>query len=703
MLKIHPKIEAALRFPEHGTIIDGVYASQAIDTSAEVIDIRGADISSLNEDGVLNTEHNNPDKKDSATFSVILGRIIFAKKIFSEADCESEREVDYWRQLNLPFIYGAAELFDAEDHENAKSAASIIKHYHKRNLPVVIRYSIEGSTLERMGNNLTRTLARRVACTIKPCNRSSYSNLVAEPEVKQIGDDFIEKNEKFISTFEMESLVLIEDPIEILADALADIKDLNKTLTLGSGDAAPSNLTQGAALSVEDVDGKARKTFMKSQVLAAIRDWDGTGRFKDFLKHRMPDADPSFFERFEDATQHLHLKKVETVHDDTSSMHRLRDLNTKPPPGTKQFKGKHVIPGEIELTAGPYQGSKLKLMHMTDEHAYVQPSSTGGEKEHTINKLPRSKEGSLFVVTQHPAPVDLPNYIHGDKHSNLALTQHHSQKELIHGIDLAKPSQEISGGQTKGLAPEGSATGWYKNLNGKSVLVKPAFDNPKNDDLEPGSGDYVSTADRETIFHNVAKNYFGLGNHVPTTASFKHPNTKHPHSAMEMVPDATHVIPKSNSHESRDHLVGAGDTGQLDKMAVMDMVMGNADRNRLNYMTSKNSPNVHLVDNASIFNYKSQFPDDDLPTYLTDYHHAKKQKFDDAHMHPEAINWLVKLDPFELGAELTAQGVHQSIANQAVSRLLSMQSEAIMGKKKTADILFAHGRYSHSPVSREVG
>jgi hypothetical protein len=698
MLKINPKIEEALRFPEHGTIIDGVYASQAIDTSAEVIDIRGTDISSLNDDGVLNTEHHNPDKKDSATFSVILGRIIFAKKIFGEEDCESERELDYWRQLQLPFIYGAAELFDAEDHENAKSAAAIIKHYHKRNLPVVIRYSIEGSTLERLGNNLTRTLARRVACTIKPCNRSSYSNLVAEPEVKQVGEDFIEKNEKFISTIEMESKVLIEDPLVVLEDALASIKELNKALTLGGSDVAPSALTQGGALSVEDL-GKKRQ-FFKSQVLAAARDWDGKGSFKEFLKHRLPDADPEFVDRFAQVASHMHLQKDEVkAPDDLSPRYRLRDLNTKPPPGTKQFKGKHVIPGEVELTAGPFQGSKLKLMHLNESHAYVQPLSSGGVKEVTINKLPRSKEGMHFVITQHPHDVDLPNFVHGDKHGNLALTQHHEQKELMHGIDLAKPPEGVPVGSTKLNADPNAAIGWYRNLNGKKVFVKPAYKEP-TDDLNPKAIDYMNTADRETVFHNVAKNYFGLGEHVPTTASFKHPDTKHPHSAMELVPDASHFVPKSASHESRDHLVGMGDTGQLDKMAVMDMVMGNGDRNRFNYLTSKHAPHVHLIDNALTFNYKEEGK---IPTYLTDYHAAKHNKFDEAFMHPQALQWLIKLDPFALGAELTSQGVHQSIANQAVSRLLSMQSEAIMGKKKTADILFAHGRYAHSPVLREVG
>ncbi len=701
MVKLHPKIEEAMRHEGHGTILDGVYASQAIDTSAEVIDIRGADISSLNEDGILNTEHNNPDKKDSATFGVIIGRVIFAKKIFSADDCESERELDYWNQLQLPFIYGASELFDAEDHENAKAAAAIIRHYHRRSLPVVIRYSIEGSTLERNGNHLLRTLARRVACTIKPCNRSSVNNLVSEPGPKQVGPDVIEKNENQLASFEMEAFPLIEDPIVLLEDALASIKDLNKTLTLGGGNAMPSTLTGGAALAVEDVDGKKKKDFFKSQVMAAARDWNGLGKFEDFLKHRLPEADPDFVVRFAQYASEIRFKKSEeqAVPEDHSPRYRLRDLNTKPPTGTKPFKGKHVIPGEVELVAGPFQGSKLKLMHLNDSHAYVKSFSSGGDKEITVNKLPRSQEGTHFVVNQAPQHVDLPNFVHGDKHADLGLTQFHEQKELMHGIDLAKEPSSVPFGDTKANATGEMAIGWYKNLNGTMGFVKPAI-KAKSDDLDPKSPDYVNSARREVIFHNTAKNFFGLGEHVPTTALFKHPDTKHEHSVMQLIPNASHAIPGSSSHESADAVRGAGDSGQLDKLAVMDTVMGQGDRNRFNYMTTKDHPGVHLNDNAMIFNYNEEGK---VPTYLTDYHNFKSQKFDEAKMHPEALKWLANLDPFALGAELTAQGVHQSLANKAVVRLLSMKSEAVMGKNKTSDILFAHGRYAFKPVHREVG
>ena len=67
------------------TYIDGIGASQNIDSSGEIVDIAGLDISSLEVDGSLNWEH----KKDFP--EQLVGKILKAKKIFSEKDCEDDR------------------------------------------------------------------------------------------------------------------------------------------------------------------------------------------------------------------------------------------------------------------------------------------------------------------------------------------------------------------------------------------------------------------------------------------------------------------------------------------------------------------------------------------------------------------------------------------------------------------------------------
>lgn len=701
LLKVNPYIEAVLR-GAHGTLIDGIAASEVPDTSGEILSVQGADISSLNDGtGVLNSEHINPDNKqfqeaagdEDGQWGTIVGRIIFAKKIYSDQDCESERELDLWNNLQHPFIYFGAELFDADGHKNASELASIIRHYHNRSLPIVCRYSIEGSVLDRKGNFLARTLARKVAVTIKPCNHSAISNLVEFPNV-------MEKNEKCISVYEMEYSLLIEDPIERFDSALTELKELKKALTLGSANVAPGSLVGGSALSVEDT---GKEKFLKNQVLAAVRDWDGKSEFKKFLKSRLLDIDEKFIDKFSGMADQLRFKKAEDLAKadvplDLGAPNTLKPLDSKVPAGTKKFKGKHVQPGEVELVAGPFQGNKLKLLHLDDNYAYVQPFKGGDEQEVKVNKLNRNVEGSHFIVSQEPKALNLPNHVHGDKHADLGLTHFHEQKELMHGINLAEEPTYRPFGATEARTKGDMASGWYKSAHDKMGYVKPAveFD---FEETKPKDEHYMNTARREVVFHNLAKKYFGLGDHVPTTALFKHPDTNHEHSVMEMIPGAEHVQSKSPSHESRDRLVHSGDIGQLDKMAIMDTVMGNGDRNKINYMTSANHPGVHLIDNALIFQYDDKY----VPSYLTDYHQMKGEKMDEAHMHPDALRWLVDLDPFKLSKEMEGQGVHPKVINNAVTRLISMQSNAVMGNTKKNHILFAHNQYAHEPVKREVG
>ena len=77
-----------------GLRLGGVFASQTIDKSGEIIDIKGLDISALNSgESYLNSEHHNNN------FSNYLGRIVHAKKIFKYEDCESEHEKNVLKKV----------------------------------------------------------------------------------------------------------------------------------------------------------------------------------------------------------------------------------------------------------------------------------------------------------------------------------------------------------------------------------------------------------------------------------------------------------------------------------------------------------------------------------------------------------------------------------------------------------------------------
>lgn len=704
---LHPKIQEALEHSGHGTIIDGAMATEAIDTSGEIVNIKGMDISSLNEDGVLNTEHINPDSKqfkDGETpgqWSSIVGRIVFAKKIFDKKDCESERELNLWESIKLPFLYGVGELFDSEGHENAKALSSMIKHYHDRNLPLVVRFSIEGSTLERQGQHLVKTVARRCALTIKPCNKSSYNFLVApsNPQVQSFEQISTEKSEKDlnfnISVLEMEYFPKIEDPLVVARQAIEEIKELNKTMTLGGAGASPSALTGGAALAVEDVeDAKRRKMFEKSQVLAALRDWDKVTKFEEFLKHKFPDADESILDRFADLASQIRMSKTEIQKnevlakagdefDTMSGEPQLPKLQNNAPSGSKLFRNKYVKPGKIEIVDGIYRGNKLPLLNVSDDRVYVIPPKAGGSNVR-ISSIPRKLENHHYKILERPEDLKLPNFVDSSRHSIPEFSDHFEQKDLIHGIDLAQKPESSFGASTVDISNKPDHTiGWYRNHSGKNVYVKPSVIF-KNEDLSHKSDEYISTGRREALFYNLAKSFWKLGDYVPTTAVFKHPDTEHDYSAMAQVENGRHFV-KWRGDKFVNHLESAAETGDLQKLAIMDMAMGNSDRNRFNYLLTEAGPRLRLIDNSLIFNYSKP----KIPEYLNDHHFSHNSDVTQDALHENARHWLVNLDPLHLKSDLLRYGVHENIANKAASKLLLMQSAAMMGENKLLRILMA--------------
>jgi hypothetical protein len=686
----------------HGTIIDGIGASEAIDTSAEQISLKGCDISSILEGkALLNSEHVNPDlpkfrecgKEEDGFWSTIVGRVCWGKKIFDESDCESQRELAYWNSVKLPFLYIICELFDNDGHKNAESMASIIRHYNERGLPIIVSYSVEGNTIKREGNLLLETVVRRIAATAKPANHSSISGLVAPVQSS-------------ISKSETEFIVSHE----------SSISPLIKTLTLGSSNAAPSTLTNGAALSVEDLGKRKRKKFFKAQVLSAMRDWDKSEPFSTFLKHRLPEISDDFIDNFMNIMKDSkiikrELSKAEVFEGDPQAVSDGLKTLSKAPSKANIFRGKHITPGEAEIIRGPLQGKKLKVFHVDDNHIYVEPPQTHGSVPVKVQKTPRKLEGIHYVINKEPEELSNPVLVDARKHAHPGTTESQEQKELIHGIDTSLPSsKKLSIGQStsslrpikgqKEVSKDDALIGWYKSAHGKNAYVKPAVHH-NVDSLSPGDEEYLTGPEREAIFHNMAHNYWGLGDHVPTTAVFNHPETGVLHSAMEIVPNASH-FKKQGQKTLKQNLKNLGDNGTLDKLAIMDTVQGNSDRNSRNYLLSNNNPNIHLIDNALSFDYSDSF----VPHYLHDYHGLTNQSSHEAQMHPNAKKWLMQLDPYYLGTELSRQGVHPKLINNAVSRLLSMQSEASMGRNNLHDIIFSHDRSKNltapSPVLQGV-
>lgn len=274
-----------------GMIIDGIASSELIDSSGEILDVAGCDISDFQSGtAILNYEH-NPNDDPSKNIGVILG----ATKIFSEKDCENDRQLYFWNKVNenipshIPIIYLIARLFDGSGHEQAKAVAAQIRDHVKNNEKNVLRFSIEGTTLEKQGNRLVTSIARKCALTVKPCNKTCDSGVLLDPEGDRLklANSLVEKTEAepFITSSPLSPPMDVslpsdpplskkENPLSSLFSTfikgkiLVELtKNLTKTLSVGNGNVAPSQLTQGAALAHSSFKKKKKIPFLKSSLI----------------------------------------------------------------------------------------------------------------------------------------------------------------------------------------------------------------------------------------------------------------------------------------------------------------------------------------------------------------------------------------------------------------------------------------------------
>lgn len=235
------------------------------------------------------------------------------------------------------------------------------------------------------------------------------------------------------------------------------------------------------------------------------------------------------------------------------------------------------------------------------------------------------------------------------------MTHSPEQKKLVHGVDLVnvKPSGE-------GWTGDVTVSGFGKNSKGEKVYVKGRMPKEIIHDREEDGGDPLgseyedlTTAQREGLYHNLA-NWMGMGKYVPTTAvvhdrtsSQSGPSGDH-YSVMRLVPNATEYEEYNHQHQTTMNKLR--DSGEIDKLALMNALLGNTDRHGSNYMMSPKG--IHMIDHGLTFDWHGKSGRDIyLPRY---YEHAYRQANMNpngaSEVHPEAIKWFQSLDPKQLQA-----------------------------------------------------
>lgn len=212
-----------------GTLIHGIAASQAMDSSGERIIIEGIDISSLTEGngGVFNFEHQSKEA------SSIVGKITEAKKILKESDCETEAHRYFWDKVKMPYLYVAGELFDFDGHQSAKDVAAMLK-YDSRNkgtkVKKLINFSIEGQRLDKKGQEIKKCVARKVSITITPCNHTAVAEELKPPSAEELNIKEITNKEKINKFGQHEqNFSMIQDLMSKNEEQFASVEPITKT------------------------------------------------------------------------------------------------------------------------------------------------------------------------------------------------------------------------------------------------------------------------------------------------------------------------------------------------------------------------------------------------------------------------------------------------------------------------------------------
>lgn len=303
------------------TIVDGVGSSQALDTSGEIVDLKGLDISSLL-GAPANWEH------ESKLPSQVIGKIIEAHKVFSEEDCKNSRHKYYWNKIHLPFLYCAIRLFDEKENlkPSAVEAAALFKDDAAHpNEPPMVGFSIEGAKLGKTGSVITHSIARKLTVTCIPANKTCVAEMVPNKKASKDDDigslfkgelelfqfeptyiELLEKKEKlkkdngglgmagtgnpaFVGT----QLAMDEHEVPPSRNELNEPRKLVKALDAGSSMAAPSQLVGGAALGKESLEKpkkmhKKEKSKWFERADQAYSTWDKKNDFRSYMKKRMP-------------------------------------------------------------------------------------------------------------------------------------------------------------------------------------------------------------------------------------------------------------------------------------------------------------------------------------------------------------------------------------------------------------------------------
>lgn len=406
---------------------------QCADGSGETVITENIDISSVDDgDCLLNYNHlqaEDTTKKGSSTApgQEIVGIVLSSHKVLRESDAQTTFEKKQWKKLQCPFLQVLCQLYDGAGHPGAQAIAAAMRDDQANGRKVIFRLSIEGSTLERNGQELTRTVMRKLAVTEKPANKACDVEILQDPgapigydkepgkdkNTKDLLEELLEAKKtehplyRSLSSYEGE-VEIIEEPVIKKELKLLVLANMRKALSAGSYGGAPGTLTGGSALQVEHLDS------IKNRAKAALRDFDSNKRhfnkkeFREFAKAKLPEVDDSFLDHFSDLAEDLHLKLKKSTPISTlinrfqeltidlrKAAHDIQDDRHQ---RSVLFAGHRVVPGLAKTNDQEYS-----LLHEdpTGYKAVPKDKERSWETSDLVH-LPREQEAKSYIVVSRP-------------------------------------------------------------------------------------------------------------------------------------------------------------------------------------------------------------------------------------------------------------------------------------------------------------
>lgn len=328
---------------------------------------------------------------------------------------------------------------------------------------------------------------------------------------------------------------------------------------------------------------------------------------------------------------------------------RVDEVEADKPPETVTFAGKRVKPGKVSMYKGDLpEGPQFHIIGQDSKNFFVVPHGNFKWQPNEVSKLSKLGHGVGYKVDRWPEEVGTDKVVNASVHGH-KLNRTPEQVKLIHGLDVGK-----------------------RKLDNKAHEQEPGFGDATREWRRGPTGIVITKADRnvgdfptaraEVAFYNAARDVFGLHKYLPVTAMMKHPVTGQETAVIEKLKGAYHEAPIPGS-DLHTHLSDLHNRGELDKLGLMDYVLGNTDRTSTNAMMSPEG--LKLIDHGYGFS-KSQNPSSNLiPDYLSALHDmGATQK-----IHPDAARWIRGITPEKLAADLVKSGVPQERIEAALHRL----------------------------------